>query len=210
MACREELSLKKCVVSAHVQSAKHKSGKKWLTEKEKQEMDIAEALRASDLDLHPKGETLPQDQRVYRVKVVRTFLRAGVPLNKIPVFRELLEENALRLTDRRHMSDVVPFILAKEQAEIKEEIAGKPLSIIFDGTSRLGEAMTIVARFIGPEWSIQQRFIRFQLLAKSLTGEEIARVLINSLSTQYSIESGLIIAAMRDCASCNGVAMRAH
>ena len=106
------------------------------------------------------------------------------------------------------MSDVVPFILAQEQAEIKEEIAGKPLSTIFDGTSRLGEAMTIVARFIGPEWSIQQRLVRFQLLAKSLTGEEIARVLINSLSTQYSIESGLIIAAMRDCASCNSVAMR--
>ena len=41
-------------------------------------MDIAEALRASDSDLHPKGETFPQDQRVYRVKVVRTFLRAGV------------------------------------------------------------------------------------------------------------------------------------
>ena len=70
LACREELSLKKCVVSAHVQSAKHKSGKKRLTEKEKQEMDIAEALRASDSDLHPKGEKLPQDQRVYRVKVV--------------------------------------------------------------------------------------------------------------------------------------------
>ena len=49
------------------------------------------------------------------------------------------------------MLDVVPFILTQEQAEIKEEIAGKPLSIIFDGTSRLGEAMTIVARFIGPE-----------------------------------------------------------
>ena len=70
LACREELSLKKCVLSAHIQSAKHKSGKKRLTEKEKQEMDIAEALRASDSDLHPKGETLPQDQRVYRVKVV--------------------------------------------------------------------------------------------------------------------------------------------
>ena len=60
-ACWEELSLKKCVVSAHLQSAKHKSSKKQLAEKEKQEMDIAEALRASDSDLHPKGETLPQD-----------------------------------------------------------------------------------------------------------------------------------------------------
>ena len=40
------------------------------------------------------------------------------------------------------MSDIVPFILVQEQAPIKEEIAGKPLSIMLDGTSRLGKAMT--------------------------------------------------------------------
>ena len=50
------------------------------------------------------------------------------------------------------MSDVVPFILAQEQAQIIDDIAGKPLSIVFDRTSRLGAAMTIVARFISPDW----------------------------------------------------------
>ena len=73
LACREELSLKKFMVSAHLQSAKLKSGKRRLAEKQKQEMDIAEALQACDPDLHTKGETLPQDQRVYHVKVIRTF-----------------------------------------------------------------------------------------------------------------------------------------
>ena len=52
------------------------------------------------------------------------------------------------------MSDLVPCVLTQERAVIKEEIGGKPLSIIFDGTCRLGEAMTIVARFISPDWSI--------------------------------------------------------
>ena len=52
-----------------------------------------------------------QEQQVYRVKVVSTFLKAGVPLNKIDCFRDLLEENALRLTDRRNMHDYIPFIL---------------------------------------------------------------------------------------------------
>ena len=46
------------------------------------------------------------------------------------------------------MSDLVPFILTQEQALIKEEIGGNPLSVIFDGTCRLGEAMTIIAHFI--------------------------------------------------------------
>ena len=78
-ARQEELSLKKCIVSAHLQFAKHKSGKKQQAEKEKQQIDRAEALRASNADLHSKGETLPQDQRVYHIKVVRTFLQTCIP-----------------------------------------------------------------------------------------------------------------------------------
>ena len=32
--------------------------------------------------------------------------------------------------------------------QIKKEISGKPVSIILDGTSRLGEALLIVLRFL--------------------------------------------------------------
>ena len=112
-----------------------------------------------------------EEQRVYRVKVVKTFLRCGVPINKMSEFREILEENTLRLTDRR---DLIPFILEQEQLKIKQEITQKPLAIIFDGTSTLGEALCIVVRFINSEWSIQEHLIRFELLAKSLSGEELA------------------------------------
>ena len=68
---------------------------------------------------HPVGETLPMDQRVYRVKVLKCFLRAAVPLTKLDYFRELLEESAYRLSDRRHMSDLVPLVVSQEQADIK-------------------------------------------------------------------------------------------
>ena len=46
--------------------------------------------------------------------------------------------------------------------------------MIFDGTSRLGEALAIVLRFVGENWIIEQRLVRIQLLAKSMSGEEIA------------------------------------
>ena len=121
-ACREELSLKKNVITSHVQSAKHKAGKSRLASKEAKERDIAVSLKTTDQQCPPVGETLPMDQRVYRVKVVKTFLRAAVPLNKIDTFRELLEENAFRLTDRRHMTDLVPFVLSQEVDEIKAEM----------------------------------------------------------------------------------------
>ena len=80
--------------------------------------------------------------------MVKAFLRAGVPLSKLKHFRELLEEGAYRLTDTRHMFDMVPFILSKERDQVKEEINGKCVSVIFDGTSRLGEVLAVVLRYI--------------------------------------------------------------
>ena len=50
---------------------------------------------------------------------------------------------------------------------------------MFDGTTHTCEALAIVIRFVSDPWVIEQRLIRIQLLAKSLSGEEIARKLIN-------------------------------
>ena len=66
----------------------------------------------------------------------------------------------------------------------------------------------MVIRFVGDNWKIEQRHIHLQLLAKSLTGEEIAREIISALSTSYSIESSRLLACMRDGASTNSVAVR--
>ena len=193
LACREELSVKSSVITGHIKSSKHNAGKSRLTIKKKRDMEIAEALKLHDHMNNPKGETLPDNQRVYRVKVVHTFLSAGVPISKIPLFRELLEENGFRLTDRRRMTDIVPLILSQEKEKIKNEIAIKDLSVIFDGTTRLGEMFVIVIRFIDSDWGIQQRLIKVHILAKSLSGEEIAREVINSLSLEYGIASEQII-----------------
>ena len=62
------------------------------------------------------SETLPQEQQVYWVKAT-AFLRAVITLNNL---RDLLEENRFRLTDGRHMSDIVPFIYSQEQGRVKE------------------------------------------------------------------------------------------
>ena len=145
-------------------------------------------------------------QQVYRVKVVTALLRAGILLSKLDSFRDLLEEHAYRLTDRRHMFDLVPFIL-KEEARIKNEITGKYLSVIFDGTSRLGEALAVIVRFIGEDWTLEHRLIRMQMLSKSMTGQEVARELISVLSVTYGVRSELLLAAMRDRASVNNLAM---
>ena len=73
------------------------------------------------------------------------------------------------------MSDLMPFILAEEQAKKIFFLKVKISLSFFDGTTRLGEAMTVLVHFVNSEWIIQQQLLRMQMLSKSMTGEEIAR-----------------------------------
>lgn len=52
---------------------------------------------------------------------------------------------------------MIPFILHQEKALIKEEIAGRQLSVVFDGTTHVEEATAIVLRYIDDDYKIKQR-----------------------------------------------------
>ena len=56
-------------------------------------------------------------------------------------------------------------------------------------------------------WSIKQKLVQLSMLAKSLSGDEIAREILTVLSTQLGIPSGNLLAIMRDGASVNKVAV---
>ena len=165
LACREYLSLKLSIISKHIKSRKHSQGKEKLKVKEARERDIADALKAHKTATHLEDETLLMDQQIYRIKVVSVFLRAVVPLNKVSHFRDVLEENAFHLTDCSHMSNMIPFFWKEEQKRIKNEIEGRDLSIVFDGTTRLGEAVVILVRYVTEDMEIQQRLLRVQMIA---------------------------------------------
>ena len=67
--------------------------------------------------------------------------------------------------------------------------------------------LTLV-RLISDSFTIEQRLVRIQLLAKCLTGEEIAQELISVLSTSLGIASQFVVGTMRNRASVNNVAIR--
>jgi len=101
------------------------------------------------------------------------LLRAGIALNKVDDLRELLEEGGYRLsnsTNMRHnstnMRQLVPFILSEELKKVKQEISGRCVSIIFDGTTHVAEAFVLIVCFIGDEWELKQRVVSFRLLSK--------------------------------------------
>ena len=91
------------------------------------------------------------------------------------------------------MCDLIPFVQSEEQQRIRANLRGKKVSVIFDGTNRLGEVLVIVLRFVDG-FVIKQYLIRFQTLAKSMTGEKIARQLISVLSVEYGITSDRLLA----------------
>ena len=103
------------------------------------------------------------ESRVFCVKIITAFLKVGVAINKKDGFRSFLEESSYRLTSGSHMAELIPVVC-------QEEVTGREISIVFDATTRLGEALVLLGRFFNSEWTIQQRLIRFLWLAKSIKG----------------------------------------
>ena len=109
-------------------------------------------------------------------------------------------ENAFRLSQGSNLNQLISFIHQQEQISVKNQIINQHTHVC--------EALVILIRFVDENWHIQQRVVRLMLLAKSLSGEEVARQLIVSLTTELGIASNLLIAAMHDRASVNNVAIR--
>ena len=49
--------------------------------------------------------------------------------------------------------------------------------VIFDGSTRQGEAIAIIVRFVNEQWEIIQRLVRIDIIAKSVAGTQLSQVL---------------------------------
>ena len=65
--------------------------------------------------------------------------------------------------------------------------------------------MAIVVCFVGEEWTLEQCLLCMQMLAKSMTGEDVAREPINMLSVKCGVKSELLAATRRDKESVNNL-----
>lgn len=82
-------------------------------------------LKAYDKESHPVGEKISDPVRVYRVRVVSTFMKSGMPIYKIDDLRSLLEESGFQLTGSQHLRELIPCILNREKEQIKGELSEK-------------------------------------------------------------------------------------
>ena len=59
-ACRQEVSLRHCIVKNHIASSRHLKMKDSLQERKGRDVDIAKSLKQYDEEQHPSGECLPE------------------------------------------------------------------------------------------------------------------------------------------------------
>ena len=124
------MSLKLSSIKNHIDSNKHKMSKNKEAKKNMQEKTLTQHLQVYESEAHPRGENLPASQKLYRIKVVKAFLKSGIPLQQIEGLREILEYGGYRLTDSRGMCDLVPFIHSNEETKVKEELLEKFVSYL--------------------------------------------------------------------------------
>ena len=198
-ACKETISKKKSSVKKHILSQKHIKSKDVIKKSKMKDQSIRGLMARSS---KAKGSTLPEDMRLYRYELVETLLKAGIPLSKTDIMRPFLEKYGHRLTSRSHLAEFIPLILKKEKDTVKAEIAANDdLSIIFDGSTRLGEALAIVVRFID-QWNVQQRLVKLEVV------QQLAQRLIQCLAVEYAFKPNQLLAAMRDGAAVNETGLR--
>ena len=212
LACREIVSTKKSILITHLASKKHGNSKDKLKKSKLKDQTIMEAFRAGDST--QKDSTLPITERAYRLEVVEEFLRAGIPIGKIDMLRSLLEKNGQRLTASAHLGQYISIVFKQEVERIKNELTlpgqtgmTRDVSMIFDGSTRQGEAIAVIVRFLDDNWSIIQRLVRIDICSKSVNADELAQVLNQCLSVDYGVNTNSLLAAMRDGASVNQAAL---
>ena len=102
------------------------------------------------------------------------------------------------------MAQLVPFLLSNETSLIKNELSIAPsIAVIFDGSTRLGEVLAIMVRYVDKELDVKQRLVRGHTVAKSLSALELARELVMTLSIELQLSPKTIIAFVRDGAAVN-------
>mgnify|MGYP006963820756 CR=1 FL=1 len=111
-------------------------------------------------------------------------MKAGITIGKIDMLRSLSEKNSYRLTGSSHLGQYVSMALKQEIERIKQEleIPGQvsmtsDLSVIFDGSTRQGEAIALIVRIVDNNWNIIQRLVRIDVCSKSVNANELAQVL---------------------------------
>ena len=207
--CTKELSLIKQTLVIHKSSEMHKANKIAYLDSRNDDDEVKAIITEHFLTNPTEAQaTLSQDVLLFRWRVVETLMQEGIALNKVEALRGLLERGGEKLTSSTHMAEFIPKITDREMQIVMGEIKGEKGCIIFDGTTRLGEAIAALWRQCSPEFVIQTRLVAFRTTETHMSGDALYRLLCTILLRDLGKQPDEVIATARDSCATNGVAER--
>ena len=177
---------------------------KWLAS-QAQDVSISDLITAHFKE-NPDVQmaTVPNDTHLFRWRVMESMMFAGIPSGKINMLRPVLEREGHPLTDSSHMSQLyIPLIEKREIEHIAKEHFEQHFTLIFDGTTRLGEAVNMVTRTITDNFDIRMRLVAFKTTLVHMNGDGLFRLIATTLQRILGIDLDYCVSYARDSCSTN-------
>ena len=207
--CSHTLPLLKSSVKTHIDSKMHKQAVVEYLKSRGEDEEIKQYLTDHyAANPHESGGTVDLDTQVHRWRLVACFMSAGIALNKANEMRPFLQRGDKLITDASHLGSYIPKVTAAEKALVSKETAGQLGCIIFDGTSRCGEAIVILWKQCTGDFNIQLRLVACKTTEVHVNGNDLAGVLASTVLTDLRKLPADVIGDARDSAAVNGVASR--
>ena len=128
-ACQHEVKVKTSIIKAHIASAKHIKNKEMLVSQKSSQAIISDFLKNNPIDR--EGIHLSEEHKVFRIKTLQAFFRCGIPINKINCMRDFFKEyTPYSLTDRSHMTKLIPTVYKLETERLISVLKGKMLGLV--------------------------------------------------------------------------------
>ena len=129
---------------------------------------------------------------------------AGVPYAKINMIRQLLEREGHALSSAAHLGELfIPQITDREIKRCVKELFEEHFAIIFDGTTRLGEAVNIVTRSITDDFRIRMRLVGFETAKVHMDAPALFRLISATLQRKLGLDLNFCVAYARDSCAVN-------
>ena len=114
----------------------------------------------------------------FRFNTVLMLADAGIALNKVETMRPQLEKmSKLRLTSTSHLRELIKPLLEHELVTLKEELEGKWVMVIFDGTTNVDKVFGIIFRYVTDTFDIRHRVVAMEKYQASLSHENLYPVM---------------------------------
>jgi hypothetical protein len=113
----------------------------------------AEPAHSGDTLMDPDGtckSSVSVEDKAFRFRATQMTIAAGVPLSSMRVMRPALEDMCQKPLSSPNMlaADCIEQMLSQEADSQLEEVKGKQMSVCFDATPRMGDALALIVRCV--------------------------------------------------------------